>query len=65
MTSKTTERQARVERSQVACWRLGSVDLATCRECPFLVRLVVAGELATGTVVCADPDGDAGLDMAW
>jgi len=65
MTSKAPERQGRVERSRVACWRLGSVDLATCRECVLLVRLEVAGEPPSGTVVCADPDGDGGLEMAW
>jgi hypothetical protein len=59
------ERRCRVSGDRVACWRIGSVELERCRECLYLLRLEVAGEPASGVVVCADPSPEAEGTFPW
>jgi hypothetical protein len=58
-------RRVRVDGNRVACWRIGSVDLDRCHECLYLLRLEVAGEPASGSVVCTDSYLEAEVDFAW
>ena len=63
--TQTRERRVPVERNRVACGRIGSVAIDRCQECPYLLRLEVAGEPRSAHVVCADSDFDTGFDYAW
>lgn len=61
------QRRTRVKDHRVACWRIGSVDVDRCLECPYLIRLEHSGaaEPAAAHVVCADGALDAEVDFAW
>jgi hypothetical protein len=59
------ERLVTVFGNRVACHRAGVLDLQACLECPHLLRLEVAGEPASGTVVCAGPYTEPDTDYAW
>lgn len=63
--SEIRERRVQVDANRVACWRIGSVDLDRCRECLYLLRLEVAGELPSGHVVCANSYLEAEVEFAW
>jgi hypothetical protein len=59
------ERRVLVDGDRVACWRIGSVALARCQECSYLLRLEVAGNPPTWHVVCAHSDVDTEFEFAW
>jgi hypothetical protein len=59
------ERRMRVVGNRVACQRIGTVELDRCRECPYLLRLEIAGTPPVGHVVCADSYLEAEFDFAW
>ena len=59
------QRTVHVVANRVACWRIGWVDIDRCRECPYLLRLDVAGDPASGYLVCADSYHEAEVDIVW
>jgi len=63
--NNSQERRVRVVGDRVACWRLGSVELARCRECLYLVRMEAGGATAPPHVVCTAAFLDDEIDFVW
>lgn len=59
------ELRVRVVDDRVACRRLGSVELARCRECLYLVRMEAGGATAPPHVVCTAGFLKDEIDFAW
>ena len=66
--TRTDEQQIRVIGGQVACPRVGVVDLDRCRECVYLMRFGVTNPDRPGAayVACTAVDAQSDLsDMGW
>jgi hypothetical protein len=66
--TRTDEHQIHVIGGQVACPRVGPVDLDRCRECMYLLRFGAKDPDRPGAayVVCTAVDVQSDLsDMAW
>lgn len=59
------EHRAPVGRDRVECWLAGSVEIARCRECDYLVGLEWMGGSDPPRVICEVPPQDADVEFAW